>query len=94
MIREDGFPVDSWLRNLVRNGMVPLTVDQNAMTVTASLDQFNQYKTSYNPDKWKEVGPGLWECGEVGRWTIDNISNAATYKESNLWGLLPINQFN
>jgi GNAT superfamily N-acetyltransferase len=90
MIREDCLPIDSWLRNLVRNGMIPLTVDQNAMTVTVPLDQFNHYRTSYNPDNWKEVWPGLWECGEVGRWTVNHIDSTATYKESNLWGLLPI----
>jgi len=74
--------------------MIPLKVDQNAMTVTVPLDRFNECKTSYNPDKWKEVAPELWKCGEVGRWTIDHINNAATYKESNLWRLLPINQLN
>lgn len=82
--REDGWPLDSWLRNLIRNGMEPLLVDRKAMTVTVSIGEFELYKSIYNIGKWKEVKHGIWECGEVGQWIINN--DTATYQESNLWG--------
>lgn len=87
--REDGWPVDGWLRNLMRNGMEPLLVDRKAMTVTVLISEFELYKSSYNIGKWKEVKQGVWECGEVGQWIINN--ELATYQESNLWGKFLLN---
>lgn len=84
--REDGWPIDGWLRSLTKNGMEPLVVDREAMTVTSSLDEFEDYKSHYNPDNWKEVAQGIWECGEVGQWTVNE--GQAVYKECNLWGKL------
>jgi len=85
--QKDGWPIDGWLRSLKKNGMEPLIVDREAMTVPTSLDEFEQYKASYNLGKWKEVTPGIWECGEVGQWKI--IDDQATYQECNLWGKFP-----
>lgn len=86
--RADGWPSDAWLRNLIRNGMVPLIVDRNAMTVHVSLDEFKQYRLSYLPEKWKEVDTGVWECGQVGQWKVNE--KEAVYQESNLWGQIPM----
>lgn len=86
---EDGLPKDAWIRSLTRNGMKPLAVDRNAMTVPVSLDEFIQIMNSgYNQGMWQEVAPDIWECGEVGRWIIDRNLEKAIYKESNLWGII------
>lgn len=88
MKRDDGWPIDSWLRNLVINGMMPLIIDRNAMTVPVNLAEFEHYKTTYHPERWKQVAPDLWECGEVGQLTIKG--NQAIYQESNYWGQIPL----
>lgn len=87
MKRSDGLPIDSWLRNLTRNGMHPLKVDHEAMVVPVSLQEFTQYQKEYNPEKWIEVSSNIWECGEVGTWTVNAKNGLAVYKESNLWGI-------
>lgn len=89
--REDGLPVDSWIRNLTRNGMVPLIVDKNAMRVELSTSELFKFKSKYKPHLWKRVDPLQdplqIECGEVGNWTIED-EGIAVYQESNLWGML------
>ncbi|EKE05996.1 MAG: hypothetical protein ACD_19C00126G0004, partial [uncultured bacterium] len=85
--REDKLPVDSWLRNLTRNGMKPMKVDEEAMTVKSSLEALSIYKETYNVSMWNEICPSVWECGEVGSWFINAKNNAAVYVESNLWGI-------
>lgn len=85
--RNDGLPIDSWLRNLTRNGMQPLKVDHKAMVVPVSLQEFARYQKEYNPEKWVEISPNIWECGEVGTWKVDAKNGLAVYKESNLWGI-------
>lgn len=85
MTRDDGWPIDGWLRSLMKNGMEPQIVDQKAMTVQISTTEFLNYK-SMKPEKWKEVTPGIWECQEVGFWKVDG--NQAIYQECNLWGKL------
>jgi len=87
MLRPDGLPIDSWLRNLIRNGMKALIVDKKAMTVETSIEEFTKYQSVYNIGKWKEVTPNTWECREVGQWTIKG--NTAIYQECNLWGKIP-----
>lgn len=86
--RPDGLPIDSWLRNLTRNGMQALHIDDHAMTVSVAIDEFQAFKTGYNVGMWKEIYPGVWECGEVGVWKVDSHNGSAIYKESNLWGLI------
>lgn len=87
LTRPDGLPIDSWIRNLTRNGMIPLRVDPCAMVVQLPLQEFNELKNTFNVDKWHYIND-LWECGEVGNWTVDKTTNLATYIESNLWGKL------
>lgn len=83
-----GKPIDPWLRSLSWNGMQMLKEDDQAMVVTVPLAEFFHYKQSFKPDLWQEVQPGVWECGEVGRWTVDKTADTATYQESNVWGIV------
>jgi len=83
-------PLDPWLRSLWWNGMTMLAVDEKAMTVPVSIGEFEEYKHTYKPDAWFEIKPGIWECGEVGQWTVNKESGIATYQESNVWGSLPL----
>ena len=87
--REDGLPVDAWIRSLTRNGMIPLKIDTQAMTVPVDIQTFFELKTQYYPELWHEVSKNVWECGEVGQWTVNTVEGSAIYQESNLWGVLP-----
>lgn len=89
LLREDKLPIDSWLRNLIRNGMIPLTVDKEAMAVETSIHELWEFMQVYNMSMWNEVMSNVWECGEVGQWTINPKSQKANYRESNLWGTIP-----
>lgn len=88
LTRQDGLPIDGWLRNLTRNGMRSLIVDSHAMTVSMPIKDFEYYKQTYRPHVWCEINQDVWECGEVGTWKVDYNNGIATYKESNLWGLI------
>jgi len=90
MKREDGLPIDGWLRSLTRNGMQSLTVDKKAMTVIVPIDEFKEYQKTYCLNMWKEIFPNIWECGEVGYWLVNKKKGIAVYRECNLWGALPI----
>jgi hypothetical protein len=81
-------PLDHWLGSLWYMGMKMLKVDDKAMTVTVPLSGFEAYK---QPD-WEKILPGVWECGEVGKWMVDEKSDIATYEESNVWGSLPLSK--
>jgi len=87
--REDGLPVDAWIRSLTRNGMIPLIVDKKAMTVPVDMATFEDLKINYHPDSWYQISENVWECGEVGQWQLDLKEGKATYQESNVWGILP-----
>ena len=88
IIRDDGLPLDPWLRVSTRYGMTPLQVENEAIKVEVSLATFEEYKNKFNKKKWKRNSNGQWECGEVGSWTIDG--DKAIYVESNLWCKIPI----
>lgn len=85
----DGKPLDPWLRSLWWKGMDMLAVDNAAMVVEATMDEFDSYRKTYHPEMWEEVEPHMWECGEVGKWTVKLDIGKATYIESNVWGRLP-----
>src|SRR3989344_5161238 len=87
MIREDGLPIDTWLRILIRNGMKPLVVRDNSLVVEVSKAKFKKFRSSYNQGCWKELSPNIWECGEVGQWLIRG--KKAVYKEPELFGKIP-----
>jgi len=85
--RPDELPVDAWLRTLARNGMRMLRIDDAAMVVPdVSIEQFNQYRYSYNPGKWTEIRSNVWRCGQTGIWIVGE--ETATYTEGNVWGIL------
>lgn len=88
MKREDRLPVDTWLRSLIRNGMKPLTIRDGSLVVEVSITRFHKFKSSYNPNYWKEVTANVWECGEVGQWFVGG--KKAIYKEPELFGKLPL----
>lgn len=88
MTREDGLPVDTWLRALVRNGMKPLTIRDDSLVVEVPIKKFQKFKSSYNPKCWKEISANVWECGEVGQWFVED--KKAVYKEPELFGKLPL----
>jgi len=83
-------PLDPWLRSLSWKGMHPLAIDAHAMTVEVSLSDFDWYKHTYHPNQWEKTKTGIWECGEVGSWSVDMLAGKATYQESNVWGMIPI----
>lgn len=78
-------PFDPWLRNLARNGMIPLAVDHSAMEVVITKEEFVYYSTNYKPDGWVQIEDGSWLCSEVGRFWEQN-DGSYIYLESNLWG--------
>ncbi len=90
MMREDGQPLDPWLRNAVRLGMQPLGVAEASMVVEVPMSKFEEYKETYHPEKWKDFGNGRWECGETGSWYVDPADNRAKYIEPNVWGKIPL----
>lgn len=84
---EDKLPIDGWLRILTKNGMRMLRVDDAAMVVPdVSREQFDEYRRTYNPDRWKQISLSVWRCGETGIWLVGEKS--AVYAESNVWGIL------
>lgn len=88
LTRQDGKPFDPWLRSVSRLGMQPLRIEERAMVVEVPLSTFEEYQRTYHPQKWKEVEPGQWECGETGSWFVKG--DHAVYIEPNIWGELPI----
>ena len=85
-----GKPIDPWLRSLSWSGLELLAVNVAAMTVNVPNGEFEGYKAGYKPDAWAEVAPGIWECQEVGVWTVDDSIGIATYVEHNVWGEIPL----
>lgn len=90
MTREDGQPLDPWIRNAKRLGMQPLRVEEASMVVEVPMEKFEEYKATYHPTKWKDFGEGRWECGETGSWYVSPENGKATYVEPNLWGEIPL----
>jgi hypothetical protein len=85
---ESNKPVDPWLRSLWWNGMQMIQEDRQAMQVLIPISEFVEYMQNYKPEIWVEVKPGIWECEEVGTWTVN--AETAAYKESNVWGVIPL----
>ncbi len=90
MRRDDGLPLDAWLRVLVRHGMQSLRAARGAMTVSVSRQAFEGFQQLHNRGDWLEISPGYWECGEAGSWRLPRGSDTAIYVEDNLWGALAI----
>lgn len=92
MRREDGQPVDPWLRSLKWNRMElirdendQIVVRQNSMVVRVPLDTFREYQQNYNPELWRQAPSGeIWECNEAGTWHVGE--KEAVYREPNVLG--------
>lgn len=82
-------PLDPWLGSLWHMGMKMVAVDHAAMTVAVTIDEFYGYQRDYHAGQWEEIQSGIWECGEVGRWTVNAPHDIAVYSESNIWGSVP-----
>lgn len=54
MTREDGLPVDGWLRSVARKGMQPLAVDPRAIVVHTSASDLVRHRATYRPGRWYE----------------------------------------
>jgi hypothetical protein len=90
MTNENGEPFDPWLRCLSRQGMKPLRDEERSMVIEVPMSIFELYRETYQPNKWREVADGKWECGETGSWVVRG--DHAAYIEPNLWGELPIHE--
>ncbi len=90
MKRDDGLPLDQWLRNLIRNGMEMLKEDSEAMKAIFTLEEFYNFQQTYKPQIWFQTAPNIWECGETGQWIINKQKQTATYLESAMWGKINI----
>jgi hypothetical protein len=55
LARQDGLPMDGWLRSLTRNGMQPLGVDSRAMVVRTTVEEFSRYRATYHLDRWYQL---------------------------------------
>lgn len=88
--REDGKLRDPWLRSLEWSGGRLICECPNAMAVQVSIDVWGDYKQNFRPERWREISPGKWECGETGSWEVDEESKIATYRESNVWGVIEV----
>ncbi len=90
--RYAGRPIDPWISALTKQGMQMFGVDEHAMTVTVSESVFTAYQEDWKQKRWyqpdQDNKPRIWECGEVGAWTIDPSTGGATYQEKNMWGFL------
>ena len=88
--REDGFPVDGWLRALTRNGMIMLKPEVNSFSISRSLSRFSEFQKRHKPGQWYQPAPGVWECGETQTWYVDEEKGVACSVEPDLWGMIPV----
>jgi hypothetical protein len=85
-VNAEGLSVDKWLRSLQKNGMFPIAIDNQAMTVKVSGEEFEALKQS----SWQEIelnAKPAWFCGETG-FFFPGSDGSLTYKEKNVWGNL------
>lgn len=88
--REDGLPVDGWLRSLTRNGMVMLKPEVNSFSLSKPLSRFREFKSCHKPGQWYKPAPGVWECGETQTWYVDDEKEVVCSMEPDLWGMIPV----
>jgi GNAT superfamily N-acetyltransferase len=56
--RDDGAPVDGWLRALDRARCEVLRIEPKAMVVQTTADCFRVFRSSYHPGSWHRVDDG------------------------------------
>ena len=100
--RDDGLPLDPWLRTLTRTGMERRGLDERAMVVEATLAEFEVFRRVSAAWARTPVArdallhePALpvpvdeceyWEAAEAGTWYVHRASARAVYVESGVWG--------
>jgi len=90
LTRQDGLPVDAWLRALRRSGMRPLRPEARSFLISGSVAAFEAFRRSYRPEQWYEPVPGTYECGQTATWYVDEGRGVVTSVEPNLWGEIPL----
>lgn len=83
--REDGYPIDPWLRTLKRCGVKFLKVMEEYFVYELSIKEFELLKERESTKRWWQSSDTTWECGETGTWYLND--KTALYKESNLAGI-------
>lgn len=79
--------IDPWLKVLTRNWMKMIKVDENAMVIELTEDEFEKLDKQNWVYDWEK-----YECLEVWSWTkTDNWTYL--YKESNVWWVLDFNKW-
>ena len=86
----EGLPVDPWLRTLVQNGMKMLKPEPCSMQVTRSLRTFDNFRKTFDPERWYQTSEQAWECGETPTWYTDLSAKTATSVEPNMWGMFSL----
>lgn len=88
MKNDEGFLVDPWLRNLGKNGMEMIAVDDHAMYVPVSAEEFELFKEP----SWQLInieGKQVWWCGQTG-FFYPQPDGSYVYIESNIWGSINV----
>jgi GNAT superfamily N-acetyltransferase len=53
--RDDGAPVDGWLRALERLGVSFVRVERKAMVIEAPAEDFRRLRRSHHPERWRRL---------------------------------------
>lgn len=88
--RDDGLPVDPWLRGVVRLGAQLLTPVPRSLSIKGSLAKFEQVRQTYRPNDWYSPAPDVWECGETCTWYVDRARRLVVSNEPNYWGVFDL----
>lgn len=89
-VRDDGLPVDPWLRSVVRLGAQLLAPVPRSLSLKGSLAKFECLRQTYRPNDWYSPAPDVWECGETCTWYIDRARRLVVSNEPNYWGVFDL----
>jgi hypothetical protein len=78
--REDGGPVDPWMRTHWRLGARTVRVIPRAMVIAGTVDQWEEWTGMRLPDSGEYVIPGALQPV-----TIDRDANEGRYEDPNVW---------
>jgi GNAT superfamily N-acetyltransferase len=78
--KDDGEPFDPWLRIHIRLGAELIKVNQNVLTVTSSVAQWETWTRMRFPESGRYIVPGALEPVD-----IDCENNLGRYEEPGVW---------